>query len=68
MANIMKENNLLDACLNNNGDIFDEIKKLRRTTPTVAPTMDGVNSKIESHFANTCKKLYNSIYDELNLI
>ena len=52
MANIMKKNNLLDAYLNNNGDIFEEIKKLRRTTPTAAPTMDGVNSKIESHFAN----------------
>ena len=64
----MKKNNLLNACLNNNGDIFDEIKKLRRTTPTVAPTMDGVNSKIESHFANTYEKLYSAIDDELNLI
>ena len=68
MTDIIKKNNLLDACLNINGDIFDEIKKPRRTTPTVAPTMDGVNSKIESHFANKYEKPYNSIDDELNLI
>ena len=46
MANIMKKNNLLDACLNNNGDIFDEMKKLRSTAPTVAPTIANTYEKL----------------------
>ena len=39
--NIVIKNKLLDACINGNGDIFKEIKKLRRSKPTVATSMDG---------------------------
>ena len=51
MNDIIKKNRLLNACINNNGDIFDEIKKLRKAPPTVPTMIDGVSYKIESHFA-----------------
>ena len=66
MNDIIKKNRLLNACINNNGDIFDEIKKLRKA-PTVPTMVDGVSYKIESHFANTYRQLYNSIEDDHNL-
>ena len=46
---------------------FDEIKKLRKAPPTVSTMIDGVSYKIESHFANTYRQLYNSIEDDHNL-
>ena len=64
---IIKKNYLLDACINNNGDIFDEIKKLWRVPPTVSTMIDGVTCNIESHFANTYRQLYNSIDDDANI-
>ena len=41
MANIMKKNNLLDACLNNNDNIFDEIKKKASEDNTDSSSNDG---------------------------
>ena len=38
MAITLKKNALFDACINNNGDIFEAIRK-RRTTGTNLPTM-----------------------------
>ena len=67
MTDIIKKNQLLNACINNNGDIFEEIKKLRKALPTVSTMIDGVTCKIESHFANTYRQLYNSIDDGSNL-
>ena len=67
MNDIIKKNRLLNACINNNGDIFDEIKKLRKAPPTVSTMIDGVSYKIESHFANTYRQLYDSIEDDHNL-
>ena len=63
MAECIKKNVLLDACINDNGDIFKEIRKLRMAAPTVSSVIDGVSSKIENHFAYVYGKQYNSIDD-----
>ena len=49
MADIIKKNTLLDACVNNNGDIFNEIVNLRRSVPTVPSMIDDVTSGVENH-------------------
>ena len=67
MTECIRKNTLLDACINNNGDIFKEIRKLRRTQPTVSSVIDGNNINIESHFAKVYEKLYNSVDDAENL-
>ena len=38
----ISKNKLLDACINGNGDLFAEIKKMRNSEPLVANSMDGV--------------------------
>ena len=59
MANTLKKNSLLDACFENqNMDIFTEIKKLRKCSPTVATTIDGMRDDIPN-FANIYEDLYN---------
>ena len=59
MTKILKKNALLDACINNNGYIFDAIEK-QRQTPSVVPTMiDNVTINIQNHFANIYSQLYN---------
>ena len=67
MADTLKKNALLDACINNNGDIFQEIKKQRRVAPTVSNIIDGVTGNVESHFASIFKQLYNSVDDQSEL-
>ena len=47
----LKRNTLLDACINNNGNIFDVIKKQRQTTPSVPDIIDGISVDTEAHFA-----------------
>ena len=58
------KNKLLDACINGGGDIFKEIKKIRATKPTVAASMDGVQSNIAGHFKEIYSELYNSVNDD----
>ena len=65
--NSIRRNKLLDACLNGNGNIFAEIKKMRMSEPVVASTMDGKKEKIEEHFKNVYENLYNSVDDEDNI-
>ena len=48
--NLIKKNNLLDACLGGNSDLFKEIKKLRRHENTIATDVDGVKDNISEHF------------------
>ena len=38
---MIKKNKLLDACFNGNGDVFEEVKKIRQHKPPVASEMDG---------------------------
>jgi exonuclease III len=66
--NSIRRNKLLDACLNGNGEVFAEIKKLRKSTPVVASSMDGVKENVEEHFKDIYKNLYNSIDDEANIL
>ena len=67
MTDIIKKNTLLDACVNNNGDIFNEIINLRRSVPTVPSMIDDVTSDVENHFAELNRRLYNSVDDHENL-
>ena len=61
-------NKLLDACLNGQGDIFKEIKKLRASKPIVATSMDGVKDDIFRHFKTIYSTLYNSVDDQEELM
>ena len=68
MAECIRKNTILDACINDKGDIFKEIGKLRKTAPTVSSMIDGVTNNLETHFANVHEKLYNPIDDKENLM
>ncbi|MEO2160307.1 MAG: reverse transcriptase domain-containing protein, partial [bacterium] len=67
MVNTLKRNTLLDACLNGNGNIFVEIRKLRKSRSTVANIIDGEADNIPKHFADIYSKLYNSVDDQNSL-
>ena len=60
---MIRKNRLLDACLNGNGDIFTEIKRIRKSEPVVATSIDGKNENVEEYFKDTYKGLYNCIDD-----
>ena len=59
----IKKSKLLDACLNGNGDLFREIKAMRKTKPKFADSMDGVTKNIPGHFKEIYKDLYNCVQD-----
>ena len=63
-ANIIKRNNLLNSCLNGESDIFDEIKKMRKSDQVSVASIDGVKDNVEEHFATIYKNLYNSVEDK----
>ena len=64
MAQTLKRNALLEACVSNKGDIFEIIKEQRKAAPNVSTMIDVVNTNIESQFANIYKQLYNSADDK----
>ena len=64
----IKRNFLLNSCLNNNGDLFKEIKRQRKSKKTIAISIDGHQDNIPSYFATKYKNLYNSVDDKTNLI
>ena len=45
-----------------------EIKKMRKSSPVVASSMDGVKENVEEHFKDIYKHLYNSIDDKENIL
>ena len=59
----IKKSKLLDACLNGNGDLFKEIKLMRKSKSKSADTIDGVSKDIPNHFKNIYSELYNSVTD-----
>ena len=59
----IKKSKLLDACLNGNGDLFKEIKSMRRTKPVCADQIDGVTKDLLGHFRSIYEELYNSVED-----
>ena len=66
--NLIVKNKLLDACINGNGDLFTEIKKLRKSKPIVATCMDGEKNDIPGHFQSIFKEIYNSADDKEDLL
>ena len=66
----IKKSKLLSACLGEGGDLFQEIKALRKAPQTIATSIDGVSDSIPDHFGNIYSTLYNSADDatELNAV
>ena len=54
---------MLSACVGEGGDIFKEIKKLIKSTPSVATSIDGVSENLPEHFSAIYSQLYNSADD-----
>ena len=65
--NIIRKNSLLNACINGNGDLFNEIKKSRRSTLQVASSIDGISHNVEDYFKSTYEALYNCTEDKIEL-
>ena len=59
----IKKNKLLNACLGDGGNIFQEIKDMRRTNTSVASSIDGEKKNIANHFSSIYSRLYNSAND-----
>ena len=68
MAECIKKNVILDACINDKGDISKEVRKMRKTALTVSSMIDGVTINIETQFANVYEKLYNLNDDKEKLM
>jgi hypothetical protein len=63
----VKMSKMLGACLGEGGDLFQEIKKLRKTKRTAATSIDGEKENIAEHFGNIYSNLYNSADDEAEM-
>ena len=63
----IKSNKLLEACLNNNKNIFKEIRKMRMCKADAATSIDGVIVGVENHFAEIYSELYSSVDDKAEL-
>ena len=59
---------LLNSCINGGGEIFTEIKSMRKTKQKVATSMDGVKADIKDHFRGIYEKLYKSANDTAELV
>ena len=66
----IKRSKLLSACMGEGGDLFQEIKALRKSPPVIATSIDGISDNIPDHFGSIYSTLYNSADDvtELNLV
>ena len=58
---------LLSACKGKGGDLFQEIREMRKTKLTVATLIDGEKEDIAGHFGNMYSKVYNSADDEAQM-
>ena len=59
----IKRDKFLAACLGEGGNIFKEIKALRKSGTEVATSVDGVTQDIPEHFGRIYSELYNSAND-----
>ena len=59
----IKRDKLQAACLGEGGNIFKEIKSLRKSGTEVATSIDGVTQDIPEHFGRIYSELYNSAND-----
>ena len=55
---------MLNSCVNGESDIFDEIRKLRKSDHISVASIDGVKDNVQEHFATIYKNLYNSVEDK----
>ena len=63
----MKRDKMLNSCIENDGNIFEEIKRMRKCHQTPATTIDDVSDNIPAYMAGKYEKLYNSVDDESNI-
>ena len=63
----MKRDDMLQSCLDNDGSIFDAIKKQRNCGQTCPSTIDGHTDDIPVYLADKYQGLYNSVDDKENL-
>ena len=54
---------MLDTCLNGNGDLFQQLKAMRKMKSLCANTIDGVTEDTPGHFKSIYEDLYNSVDD-----
>ena len=66
-ADVLRRNALLDACINGKGDIFSEIRKMRKSPSSAVNSIDGVSQDIPDHFATLYGRLYNSVDEKSKL-
>ena len=64
----IKRDHMLQSCLDNKGDIFEDIKKQRKCNHSFASMIDGHTDDIPEYFASKNEKLYNGIDDKENLL
>ena len=64
----IKANKLLQACLDDNKNIFEEVRKLRRCKPSEVTNVDGFTNNVEDHFADIYEDLYTSVDDKAEVL
>ena len=64
----IRSNKLLEACLDNNKNIFEEVRKLRKCKSDVANTIDGKSGNVENAFADIYANIYTSVDDKAELL
>ena len=64
----IRSNKLIEACLDNDKNIFEEVRKLRKCKNDVANTIDGKTENVENHFADIYDDLFTSVDDKAELL
>ena len=64
----MKRDNMLQSCLENDRNIFDDIKKQRKCKQTFPTTIDEHTDDIPEYLAGKYEGLYNGVDDKDNLV
>ena len=64
----MKRDNMLQSCLENDGNIFDDIKRQRKCKQTFPTTIDEHTDDIPEYLAGKYEGLYNGVDDKDNLV
>ena len=64
----VKKSKLLNACLNGEGDLFGQIKCLRKSQQSAVTSIDGVTDHVEEHFKSKYEELFNSAGDGVELL
>ena len=67
MLDKIKQNKLLEQCLNGTNGFFSEIKSMRKCSRSTPDVMDGQSDGIPQLFAKKYEELYNSVDDKENL-